>query len=74
LLHQLLQRRPGDRRLQRRLGCGSSQNIEQAVLTSDGSIEADMAERAAALLVLPAGDTQQACTRRVTPSGRAEKG
>ena len=44
------------------------------MLTSDGSIEAGVAERAAALLVLPAGDLHQACTRTVTPSGRAEKG
>ena len=60
LLHQLLQRRPGDGRIQRRLGCGSGQLIEQGVLTSDGSIEAGVAERAAALLVLPAGDANQA--------------
>jgi hypothetical protein len=69
LLHQSLQGRPGEGdlqrglsggRLQRRLGCGSGQLIEQGVLTSDGSIEAGVAERAAALLVLPAGDAHQA--------------
>jgi hypothetical protein len=49
LLHQLLQGLPGEGCLQRRLGSGSRQLIQQGVLASGGGIEAGEAQWAGAL-------------------------
>ena len=54
LLDELLQGRPGEGGLQRRLSGRSRQLLKQGVLTSDGGIEAGVAERAGAFLMLAA--------------------
>jgi hypothetical protein len=70
-LCQLLHGRLGERKLQRQLDCWSGQLIQQGVLTISGSIEADVPQRAGALLVLlPAGDAHQAeAIAQVVPQG-----
>jgi hypothetical protein len=60
LLHQLLQRRPGEGGLQRGLSDGSRQLLQQRGLTGGGGVEAGVAERPGALLMLAAGDADQA--------------
>jgi len=60
LLHQLLQRRPGEGDLQRGLTGGSRQLHHQGELTGGVSNKAGVAERPGALLLLTAGDAHQA--------------
>ena len=59
LLHQLLQRQAIHGLAEGRLCLWCCQLIEQAVLAIGCGIEADVAERAGALLVLAAGDAHQ---------------
>jgi hypothetical protein len=60
LLHQLLQRRPGEGGLQRGLSDGCRQLLQQGELTGGGSIKAGVAKRPGALLMLAAGDAHEA--------------
>ena len=59
LLHQALQRQPIGRTASSSLGLGGDQLIQQGLLTCGGGIEAGVAKRAGALLMLTAGDTHQ---------------
>ena len=60
LIDKLLQRRPGEGGLQRGLSDGCGELLQQGGLTGGVSIEAGVAERPGALLVLTAGDAHQA--------------
>ena len=60
LIDKLLQRRPGDGGFKRGLSDGCRQLLQQGELTGGGCIKAGVAERAGALLMLAAGDADQA--------------
>jgi hypothetical protein len=59
LLHQQLQRRPGEGGLQRGPSDGCRQLLQQGELTGGGSIKAGVAKRPGAFLMLAAGDAHQ---------------